>query len=197
MSYVRKHTSFSLPFAVPKTSRFSVFIARKRWPYGEQMGTYRLAEICPNGHVVTASADQYPEHREKFCSKCGEETLTQCPYCKSTIRGQYESSRFGGSFGYTRPAHCHNCGSPFPWTGRKLDGVIEYLQAGADLTTEEIQQLRTDLTDLTKDDSPKTQVASLRFKKVMAKVGTSVATGVREIIVDVLSEAAKKAIWGD
>ena len=45
-------------------------------------------------------------------------------------------------------------------------------------------------------DSPKTQVASLRFKKVMSKVGNSVASGVRDIVVDVLSEAAKKAIWG-
>ncbi|WP_327195535.1 DUF2321 domain-containing protein [Sphingobium sp. Ant17] len=51
------------------------------------------------------------------------------------------------------------------------------------------------MTELTKD-SPKTQVASLRFKKVMTKVGASVASGVRDIVVDVLSEAAKKAIWG-
>ncbi|MGY0302440.1 DUF2321 domain-containing protein [Xylella fastidiosa] len=61
------------------------------------------------------------------------------------------------------------------------------------MTPDEVQQFRTDLTELTKD-SPKTQVASLRFKKVMAKVRTSVASSVRDIVVDVLSEAAKKAI---
>ncbi|WP_342315558.1 DUF2321 domain-containing protein [Lysobacter sp. FW306-1B-D06B] len=59
-----------------------------------------------------------------------------------------------------------------------------------------LEQFRADLAELTKD-GPKTQVASLRFKKVMAKVGSSVAFGVREIVVDVLSEAAKKAIWGN
>ena len=69
------------------------------------------------------------------------------------------------------------------------------MEIGADLSPEEIQQFRTDLNELTKD-SPKTQVASLRFKKVMSKVGTSIASGVREIVVDVLSEAAKKTIWG-
>lgn len=46
-------------------------------------------------------------------------------------------------------------------------------------------------------DSPRVQVASLRFKQTMSKVGTSVASGVRDIVVDVLSEAAKKAIWGN
>ena len=53
----------------------------------------------------------------------------------------------------------------------------------------------SDLTELTKD-SPKTQVASLRFKRAMAKVGSTVALAVRDVVIDVLSETAKKSIWG-
>lgn len=160
------------------------------------MGVYRVAEVCPNGHVSTNAADQNPELREKFCSKCGEATTMECPTCQTAIRGYYHvESFFSVNDNYQPPAHCHNCGNAFPWTERKLAGAVEYLEVGADLSPEEIQQFRTDLVELTKD-SPKTQIASLRFKKVMAKVGTSVATGVREIVVDVLSEAAKKAIWG-
>ncbi|QLQ02317.1 MAG: DUF2321 domain-containing protein [Thiobacillus sp.] len=160
------------------------------------MGVYRVAEVCPNGHVSTSAADEHPDLREKFCSKCGEETITKCPTCHSSIRGYYYVENFFtlGSV-YQPPAHCHNCGSAFPWTERKLAGAVEYLEAGADLSAEEIQQFRTDLVELTKD-SPKTQVASLRFKKVMGRVGTSIAAGVHDIVVDVLSEAAKKAIWG-
>lgn len=160
------------------------------------MGTYRVAEACPNGHISTSSADQYPELREKFCSQCGEATTTQCPNCTASIRGYYYVEgvlSFGET--YEPPAYCYNCGGSFPWTERKVASAVELVEVGADLTPEEIQQFRTDLTELTKD-SPKTQVASLRFKKVMTKVGTSVASGVREIVVDVLSEAAKKAIWG-
>lgn len=161
------------------------------------MGTYRVAEVCPNGHVSTKVADQHPELRETFCSRCGESTMTQCPNCKATIRGDYDVDgiAFLGPSYYEPPAHCHNCGSAFPWTDRKVASAVELVEVGADLTPEEIQQFRTDLTELTKD-SPKTQVASLRFKKVMTKAGTAVATGVREIVVGVLSEAAKKAIWG-
>lgn len=159
------------------------------------MGIYRVAEVCPNGHVPTSSADTSPELREKFCSSCGEPTMTQCPSCHAAIRGYYYVEGVFSLSEYTPPAHCHNCGSAFPWTARKVESAVELVEVGGSLTDTELVQLRTDLTELTKD-SPKTQVASLRFKKAMTKVGGTVAQGVRDIVVDVLSEAAKKAIWG-
>lgn len=159
------------------------------------MGSYHVAEVCPNRHVSTSSADTSPELREKFCSSCGEPTMTQCPSCRAAIRGYYYVEGVFSFSEYTPPAHCHNCGSAFPWTARKIAGAVELVEVGGSLTDSEIVQLRTDLTELTRD-SPKTQVASLRYKKVMAKVGSTVAQGVRDIVVDVLSEAAKKAIWG-
>ena len=121
--------------------------------------------------------------------------MTQCPYCKSTIRGHYSVEGVLSLINYTPPAHCHNCGGAFPWTVRKVEGAVELVEVGGGLTDTEIVQLRNDLTELT-TDSPKTQVASLRFKKAMAKVGTTVAQGVRDVVVDVFSEAAKKSIWG-
>ncbi|MBI0097089.1 MULTISPECIES: DUF2321 domain-containing protein [Snodgrassella] len=162
------------------------------------MDTYRVAQICLNGHVVTTTADVQPERQEAFCSKCGEATITQCPNCSASIRGKFEYERVvvvGFDAFYKPPAFCHNCGKAFPWTERKIASAVELVEVGADLSPEEMQQFRSDLTELTKD-SPKTQVASLRFNKVMGKAGKSIASGVRNIIVDVLSEAAKKAIWG-
>ena len=159
------------------------------------MGMYHIAEVCPNGHVVTSSADTSPELREKFCSSCGESTLTQCPSCGSNIRGYYSVECVFAVSEYAPPAHCHNCGSAFPWTVRKVEGAVELVEVGGGLTDSEILQLRSDLTELTKD-SPKTQVASLRFKRAMAKVGSTVALAVRDVVIDVLSETAKKSIWG-
>ena len=160
------------------------------------MGSYRVAEVCLNGHVSTSRADTIPERREKFCSHCGEPTTTQCTVCNSSVRGYYDVPgviTLGAV--YEPPAFCHNCGSSFPWTERKILSAVELVEHDASLSPEEIQQFRSDLTELTKD-SPKTQIASLRFKNVMSKVGSSVASGVREIIVGVLSDAAKKAIFG-
>ena len=159
------------------------------------MGTYRVAQVCPNGHVATSSADQYHELREAFCSKCGEATITACPGCNTSIRGYYYVEGVFSTREYEPPAFCHACGKPFPWTERKVAAAVELVEVGGALSSEEVAQFRSDLTEMTKD-SPKTQVASLRFKKVMAKVGGSVAAGVRDIVVDVLSETAKKAIWG-
>lgn len=161
------------------------------------MGVYRIAEVCPNGHVSTDAADAHPELREKYCSKCGERTITQCPECSTNIRGEYYVERvigFGG--GYYPPSFCFNCGNAFPWTKRKIEAAIELVQSGGKLSDEELSQLRNDLGDLAKD-TPRVQVASLRFKQTMSKVGTSVATGVRDIVVDVLSETARKAILGN
>lgn len=53
------------------------------------MGTYRVAQICPNGHVATIAADQNLELREAFCSMCVEATIMQFPSCKASIRGDY------------------------------------------------------------------------------------------------------------
>ena len=57
-------------------------------------------------------------------------------------------------------------------------------------------EFRADLTELTRN-TPKALAASLRFKRILVKVGKSVADGVREIIVSVLSDIANKQIMGD
>jgi hypothetical protein len=159
------------------------------------MGTYRIAEVCPNGHVSTSSADTSPELREKYCSQCGEPTITQCLECKANIRGYYYVPGVVSiGHNYEPPTYCFNCGNPYPWTERKISGALELIKEEGELSNEEYQQFEKDLVELTKD-SPKVQVASVRFKKVMGKVGNSIATGVREIVVDILSEAAKKALW--
>lgn len=159
------------------------------------MGTYGIAQVCPNGHVPTSAANENAERREKFCRRCGEATITHCPMCDHFIRGRYKTPGvIMVGVTYEPPAFCHNCGNPFPWTERKIASAVELVEVGAELSSEELQQFRSDLVELTKD-SPKVQVASFRFKKVMGRVGTTIASGVRDIVVDVLSEAAKKAIW--
>ena len=128
---------------------------------------------------------------------CGDSTITQCPECSAKIRGDYYVEGvvgFGG--GYNPPSFCFNCGSSFPWTERRIQAAIELFQAGGKLSEEESSEFRNDLGDLVKD-SPRMQVASLRFKQTMSKVGPSVANGVRDIVVDVVTETAKRAIWGN
>jgi hypothetical protein len=96
---------------------------------------------------------------------------------------------------YTPPLFCHNCGTPFPWTQRKIDAAVELTEVTTNLSGDEVKQFRSDLEELTKN-TPKMQVSAYRFKETMKKVGSATASGVRDIVVDVLSETAKKVIWG-
>jgi hypothetical protein len=162
---------------------------------------YQVAEVCKNGHVSTSNVAKYPDRREKFCSKCGEATITHCPGCKMAIRGSYVGGgiQFAGPGinhdRYSPPAFCFNCGQALPWTEIRIAGVMDLLEASTDIQSTDLQQFRDDLTEATKD-TPKTAAASARIRKVLRRAGVSVTSAIREITVDILSEAAKKAIWG-
>lgn len=159
------------------------------------MGVYRTAEICLNGHVSTSSADTSPELRETDCSKCGEPTITQCPNCQSSIRGYYNVPGVLSLQKYNCPSFCHNCGKPFPWTERYLQAASELMELSGKLEGAELTQFKADLNSLVKD-TLQAKVASFRVKTFMSKVGKEIASGVRDILVDIVSETAKKAIWG-
>jgi hypothetical protein len=64
-----------------------------------------------------------------------------------------------------------------------------------DLTAEEREILKGSLDDLVAD-TPRTALAATRFKKLVARVGPVVADGFKQILIDVVSESAKKMMWG-
>jgi hypothetical protein len=51
---------------------------------------YDVAQICPNGHVITSVAGSYPQHRQQFCEKRGEPTLMNCPKCDVSMRTDHK-----------------------------------------------------------------------------------------------------------
>jgi hypothetical protein len=156
-------------------------------------GTYDTAQVCMNGHLASGSFHDSPEFRKKFCDKCGEPTITQCMSCTAEIRGHYR-----GGWVSTRkppvPSFCRECGKPFPWTSRRLEAA-SVLAAESELNEQEREQLESSLRDVL-TDTPKTEVASVRIKRLLSKAGKEVGGALRKVIVDVASEAAKKTILG-
>ena len=63
-----------------------------------------------------------------------------------------------------------------------------------ELTPEEKKLLKESLDDIIRD-TPRTVVASNRFKRLVAKGGRESAEGFKQILIGVVSETAKKAIW--
>jgi hypothetical protein len=155
------------------------------------MEGYDVAQICQNGHIVNGGFIDYPQHNQNFCEHCGSATITKCPDCNTTIRGYYRGSM---TLSYIVPSFCINCGQPYLWTKAKLQAAHELAQEIENISDEDRIILQKSIDELVKD-SPSTPVAVTRFKKIMVKVGQTTAGMFREILVGVLSEAAKKALF--
>jgi hypothetical protein len=154
---------------------------------------YDTAQICRSGHIITAVARTHPQDRMKFCELCGAETITACEACNTFIRGaDWDDSAVGQQ--YRRPSYCRECGKPYPWLADTLQAAAELADLTDDLDDKQRDDLKRSLDDLV-SDTPRTEVAALRFKKAVSGLGKSAADGFKNILVDVLSETAKKTLW--
>lgn len=90
------------------------------------MGYTDIQQVCLNGHQITDAVKRTPDETRKHCPDCGAKTITNCPECDSTIPGYtFYDPIIGGGDIASVPSHCHNCGSPFPWTKRNETIVSE------------------------------------------------------------------------
>jgi hypothetical protein len=153
---------------------------------------YDIAQVCRNGHVINSRASARPERKQKYCSLCGEETITTCDACKTAIQGSYETGRW--SFPYRRPAYCHACGKPYPWTSSKLKAAKELAATFEELSGGEQTELQHSVDDLVRD-TPRAKAAESRVKQLLHKAGKQATESMRGILVDVLSEAVKKSLF--
>lgn len=161
----------------------------------QEQGYYETAQVCMNGHVISSGIETSPETAQKFCDDCGAATITECPKCKTSIRGYHMVPGIMSLADYTLASFCHECGAPYPWTETRLNAAKELAAEAEGLSDDERSQLAQSLDDLIAD-TPRTPVASARFKKLMAKAGTATANAAKQILIEVVTEGVKKAIWG-
>ena len=161
------------------------------------MGYYDVAQVCLNGHVITRNAESAPELRREFCPKCGEPTIMKCPHCQAPIPGEYHIEGVAVVRRHVPPPpkFCHACGAPYPWTERKIEAAKVLADEMENLSPSEKNELKQSLDELYRD-TPKTEVAAFRFKKIMAKVGKESYTAMKEIVIGVVSEAVRKSLFG-
>ena len=157
---------------------------------------YDVSQVCLNGHVITDRYNGSPQLRKDFCDQCGAKTIKQCPNCGKDIQGgDYIVSISGVTIAGMTPApgYCHNCGQPFPWTTARLEVAQQTIREMDDLGDKK-DELANSLPDLAVE-TPKTDLAVLRWKRVLGSVGTQSALAIREVLVAIASEAVKKALF--
>lgn len=157
------------------------------------MGWQDTAQICLNGHLINSYYQDSPHNNQKYCDKCGEKTITECPDCGEAIKGKYHYDNIATLSEYEVPSYCHNCGSPYPWTTKKIMAAKEYVDFMEELSSEEKEALKKNIDDII-TDSPRTKLASQKVKYYLTKVGKGLATGFKDILIDFASETAKKII---
>jgi hypothetical protein len=158
-------------------------------------GSYYLtAQMCSNGHHTTSRLESSPALGAKYCPKCGEAMFHQCPACGSNIRGDYEVPGIIGLSGrYKPPSYCHNCGAPFPWTARRIEAATDLAKESEHLSEEEVKTLGQSIVDLSRD-SPRTELAAIRYNKLAKKAGTLIGDGLNKIVISLATEGAKKLL---
>ncbi|ROQ90887.1 DUF2321 domain-containing protein [Desulfosoma caldarium] len=156
---------------------------------------YDMAQICRNGHVITSMAQSSPQSKQKFFSKCGEETVTACDSRGAPIRGYYHVPGVIAPLDYQKPAYCYNCGSPYSWTVKGIEAASELADELEGLTDDEKAQLKNSLPDLVNNSARRT-VAEIKFKKIMKKAGSQAIAAMKEILFNVVNETVKKSLFG-
>ncbi|MFA4848153.1 MAG: DUF2321 domain-containing protein [Methanoregula sp.] len=154
---------------------------------------YDVAQICKNGHLITACAITEPEYLKNFCPKCGEQTLLKCEFCKYPIQGinlYHESSSLND---YTIPLYCHNCGKPYPWTELQLCAVKKIIDQLNELELSERKEFITALDDIVRD-TPNTKPAAYKIREILGKIRGDAQTVIRELIVELITGTAAKII---
>lgn len=153
------------------------------------MSAYDTAQICLNGHVVTAYATSSPDRKQDFCSICGEKTIMSCLNCNNTIRGEANESLIPTFY---KPSYCIKCGKPFPWTQASIEAAKELIEL-AEISLEEKESLVQDLPSLV-GETPRTKVAVAKMKKFLKEAGGDVTSVMRSLLVEIVSETTAKAL---
>lgn len=172
---------------------------------------YDTAQICLNGHVINDSFEREPEKNKEYCRDCGAKTITKCPNCEKEIEGAkyiipyalsgpyakelFPGNRYEKVSNYEKPKYCTNCGTPYPWTEKKIKAVHELTQELDNLTSEEKEMLGKSIDDIIKE-TPETKLAVTRIKKFLPKIGKEAGNILKDLLVDIASESVKKMLWG-
>jgi len=157
---------------------------------------YDTAQICLSGHIINTCAETEPERNKNYCSECGAETITSCPKCGAKVLGQlHPSPQYLALPMIGAPKFCWTCGSPYPWTESRLKAAHDLANEIRGISKEERELLNQSLDELV-EDIPQTNVAIVRFKKIMSKVGPELCDAFKKILIDIVSETVKKYIWG-
>jgi hypothetical protein len=154
---------------------------------------YDIAQVCLNGHVANSSTQRFPEFSKKYCKHCGAATISTCDSCNTPIQGEYHVSGVVGVSDYAPPAHCHACGTPFPWTQARIQAAKD-LADELGLDVPERVLIDKSIEELL-GNTPRAPAEAVRFKRIVEAAAPWSLEAFKQIMYSVLGERVKTLIW--
>ena len=127
----------------------------------------------------------FPDQRKLFCTNCGEKTIDVCPERNAPIQGHLKGII---SKSVKVPNNCQNCGTSYPWRQGAIANAIEVVQMEMDAAH---AASVPDLVNMVTIEAPRTQVATLKLKKLLGKLGKPAYDISIHVLSDIMSETAK------
>lgn len=93
------------------------------------------------------------------------------------------------------PAYCHACGAPYPWTAEGIDAARALAEELEGLNDADRIAITASIDDLVVE-SPRTPVAVLRFKKIIARARGPARELLLDLIAKIAVESAKAGLGG-
>jgi len=90
------------------------------------------------------------------------------------------------------PKYCIECGAAYPWQSSSIENFKEVLLEGG-LKAQDIQDVEKVLPDIVRE-TPKTEGASLKLKRILEKLGKEVYSIAIKVVSGIASETAKETI---
>jgi hypothetical protein len=161
---------------------------------------YDIAQVCVGGHMVNYHSLETPQHDKPFCPSCGRPTTKECQNCHAQIQGEYQVPNSTAVFvGFSAPERgpnfCHACGSSYPWTEEAIESA-QLLAEELDMLDEPDRQALAMLIPDLVHEGPRTAAATVRFRRLVAKAGEAVPGLMKDLLVNVAAESARRALWG-
>lgn len=153
------------------------------------MVSFHYATICNNGHVASTFVYDYIP----YCEKCGEKTISDCLKCGTGIRGVPDTLNFP-IHDYKAPSYCFSCGQAFPWTETLIKNAVKLISLDDNLSDEHKDIIKNALPDLIVE-KPTSPVATAKYKKFIPGAAKYIQDGLKNLLVDVVSETVKKSLW--
>ena len=149
---------------------------------------YLISIVCKDGHVVTARSTNGDNSNNKFCEKCGVETISSCESCGTPIRGDIDDCiNFTAS--PSAPPYCYKCGSMFPWTAKRLKKLEILLANDIHLNDEEKEQLLDSAKGIMVEDIS-AQLDAAVYVSFFQKAKPELQLALRSFAVSVASQIA-------